>query len=105
DRVDRRCVDGAGDQVVGEVRVQALAVDDLELLHDRVAEPLHHAALDLADQHGGVDRLPDVVRGGDVLDHHPTAAQVDGDLGDLGGEAVDRVGLAHAHRLVPLLAR
>ena len=68
------------DQVVGEARVRDLAVARLDLLHQREAEALRDAALDLALDRERVDRLADVLRGADPDDARQ--AEVDVDLGD-----------------------
>ena len=63
-------------------------VDD-ELLRERVADPLEHAALDLARGAERVHDPADVVHGDDPFDAHLARAGVDGDLRDLAAECVD----------------
>ena len=84
---DRRHVADGRDQVV--VQVVGAAVD--VLLHQRHADALGDAAVDLAFDLGRVDRPADVVRGVDVQQRHRAELEVDLDLGDLRREAVGRV--------------
>ena len=62
--LDRRHVADRRDQVV----VQVLAAAGDELLHQRHAEPLRDAALDLAFDQGRIDRAADIVGGRDLQD-------------------------------------
>ena len=59
-------------------------------------EALGDAALDLALDLGRVDRAADVVGGDDPQDLDGAELEIDLDVGDLGGEAVGRVGAALA---------
>src|SRR5450432_1855693 len=47
DRLERRQVSRGGDLVLVQVGVHDLTILDLERLHERVAEPLSHCAIDL----------------------------------------------------------
>ena len=108
DRFDRRHVADRRDQIV----VQVLAAAGDELLHQRQAETLRDAALDLAFDQRRVDRAADIVRGDDLQHLDRAEFDVDLDLGQVGAEAVDGVGLALAvgierrrRRVVGLLRR
>ena len=78
--LDRRHVERGRDQVVGEARVRDQPVARPDLLHQRQAEPLCGAALDLPLDGERVDRLADVLRGADPDDARE--AEVDVHLGD-----------------------
>src|SRR6266487_4420269 len=67
-RDDRRHVERRRDQVIREVGVEDAAVPGLDLLHQREAETLGGAALDLALDCLRVDRLADVLRSPDPDD-------------------------------------
>ena len=77
---DRRHVERRRDQVVGEARVRDQAVARPDLLHQREAEALGGATLDLALDRERVDRLADVLRRPDP--DEPCEAELDVDLGD-----------------------
>ena len=64
--MDLRRVEAGGDDVGGELVVQDAAVPHRVLLDQRVAEALHHAALDLALAGRRVDDAADVVAGPDA---------------------------------------
>ena len=85
--VDLRHVADGRDQVV--VQVVGAAVD--VLLHQRHADPLGDAAVDLAFDQRRIDRPADVVRRVDVEQLHRAELEIDLDLGDLRREAVGRV--------------
>ena len=85
--VDLRHVADRRDQIV----VQVLGAAGDELLHQREAEPLRDAAMDLALDEGRVDGAADVV-GGDHAQHLRRAEDhVDLDLRHLRRKAVGRV--------------
>ena len=92
DALDRRHVADGRDQIV----VQVLALAGEELLHQREAEPLRGAALDLAFDQRRIDRAADVVRAGQPQHLHAAELDVDLDLGDMRARAEHRVGLALA---------
>ena len=92
DGLDRRHVADGRDQVV----VQILGAAGNVFLHQRHADALRDAALDLAFGKQRVDRLADIVRGGDLDQLHRAELHVDLELGDLRAIAVDGVGLALA---------
>ncbi len=76
--------------------MQVLGAAGNELLHQREAEALRDAAVDLALHQARVDGAADVV-GGDHLAHlHGAEVEIDVDGGDLRGEAVGGVGAALA---------
>ena len=83
---DRGHVEGRRDQVVGEGGVADHAVLELQLLHQREAEPDRRAALDLALSALRVDRAADVLRGRDLHDSHQPELLVHLDDGALGHE-------------------
>ena len=92
DALDLGHVADGRDQIV----VQVLGAAGEVFLHQRQAEALGDAALDLALDQGRVDRLADVV-GGDHAQHlHRAELDIDLDLGDLRGEGIGRVGHALA---------
>ena len=65
-----------------------------DLFHQRVADALDDAADDLAARRFGMDDAAGVVHG-DVVEHaHAAGVGVDFDLGEVGGEGIDDVGLA-----------
>jgi hypothetical protein len=104
--LDLRHVEGRRQQVVGERGVRDLAVPQLDLLHQREAEPLSRATLDLADHALRVDREPDVLRRREL--HHPHQAEllVHVDHGPLCAEqetddVAVRVRRAEDHRMPP----
>ena len=72
---------------------------DHALLHEREAEALQHAALDLAARLQRRDDAADVVHGDDALDRDLARRDVDGDLRDLAAERV------HAHAVGVRAAR
>ena len=92
----RRHVEHGRDQVVGERGVADLAVDDLDLLHQREPEALRDAALDLALDRLRVDRLADVLRGRDLDHAHEPELDVDVDHRAVGGERERHVRVALA---------
>ena len=71
------------------MQVVGAAVD--VFLHQRHADPLGDAAMDLAFDLGRIDGAADVVRGVDVQQRHRAELDVDLDLGDLRRERVGRV--------------
>ena len=95
DAVDRRHVADGGDQVV----VQVLAAAGEEFLHQREADALGDAALDLALDEGRVDGAADIVRGDDLQDPRRAEIAIDLELGEMRAEAVDRIRLALAVRI------
>ena len=92
DGLDRRHVADGRDQIV----VQILGAAGDVFLHQRHADALRDAALDLAFDQQRVDRLADIVRGGDLDQLHRAELQVDLEFGDLRAIAIDGVGLALA---------
>ena len=92
DRLDRRHVADGRDQIV----VQILGAAGDVFLHQRHADALRDAALDLALDQQRVDRLADIMRGGDLDQLHRAELEVDLELGDLRAVAVDGIGLALA---------
>ena len=94
--LDRRHVEHRRDQVVGEGRVAHEAVDDLDLLHQREAEPLRDAALDLPLDRERVHRLADVLSGRDLDHPHQSQLGVDVDDRAMGGERERHVRVALA---------
>src|SRR5262249_31165393 len=88
DGLDVGNVARARDQVGGERRGEVHAVLDDDLFHQRVAEPLHRAALDLALDRLRVDGAADVVGGHEL--QHADHAGLGVDL-HLGGVAAERV--------------
>ena len=75
-----RHVERRRDQVVGEARVRDQAVAGPDLLHQRQAEALGGAALDLTLDGERVDRLADVLCRPDP--DEPRQAELDVDLGN-----------------------
>ncbi len=92
DRLDRRHVADGRDQIVVKVFGAAWNV----LFHQRHADALRDAALDLAFGELRVDRLADVMRGGDLDQPDRAELQVDFQFGDLRAIAIDGVGAALA---------
>ena len=92
DGLDFRDVADGGDEVV----VQVVGAAGEVFLHEREADALGDAALDLAFGEGGVDGAAEVVGGGELQELHGAEGGVDGELGDLGAVAVDGVGGALA---------
>ena len=76
--------------------VADLAVDHLDLLHQRQPEALRDAALDLALDRLRVDRLADVLRGRDLDHAHEAELDVDVDDRAVGGERERHVRVALA---------
>ena len=77
------------DLVVAEGERGHAPVLDAQLLHQRVADALDEAAVDLPLVADRVDDLADVVGGGEVEQLDLARLRVDRDLGDLDGEAGD----------------
>ena len=100
DRADARRIERGRDDVRREPVVEVAAVAQLDLLDRRVADRLERAALHLALGEDAVDDPADVVGGDDVADVHLAGVQVDVDLGDAGGPAERRVGIARIGRVV-----
>ena len=73
--ISRHVADG-GDQIV----VQVLGAAGQILLHQREAQPLRDAALDLALDQGRIDRAADIVRGDDAQHLHRAELDIDLDL-------------------------
>jgi hypothetical protein len=76
-RLDRRHVERRRQQVVGEARVPDHAVLYLELLHQREADALRGAALDLAVDGERVQRAADVLRRADPDEPRQPELKVD----------------------------
>ena len=76
--------------------MQVLGAAGDELLHQREAEALGDAAVDLALHQRRVDGAADVVGGDDPAHLHGAEVEIDVDGGDLRGEAVGGVGHALA---------
>ena len=77
-----------------EIVVQVLGAAGQILLHQREAQPLRHAALDLALDERRIDRPADIVRGHDAQDLHRAQLDIDFDFGQLRGESIGRIGHA-----------
>src|SRR5690606_12604398 len=92
DRPDLGDVADGGDQVV----VQIVGAAGEVFLHQREADALGDAALDLALGQRRVDGAAEVVGGGDLQQPDGAEGGGDGELGDLGAVAVDGVGGALA---------
>src|SRR3546814_8542592 len=86
DAGDLRHVAEGGDQVV----VQVLRATRQVLFHQREAEALGDAAMDLALHQRRVHRAADVVGSGHAQHLHRAEVEIDRHLGDLRGKAVDR---------------
>ena len=78
--------------------MQVLGAAGDVFLHQRHADALRDAAFDLAFDEQRVDRLADIMGGGDLEQLDRAEADVDLELGDLRAEAVDGIGLALALR-------
>ena len=92
DAVDLGHVADRRDQIV----VQILGAAGQILLHQRQPQPLGDAALDLAFDQGGIDRLADIVRGHDAQHLHRAQLDIDLDRRHLGGEGIGGIGHALA---------
>ena len=92
DRFHRRHVADRRDQIV----VQILGAAGDVFFHQRHADALRDAALDLALDQQRVDRAADIVRGGDLHQLHRAELHVDFELGDLRAPAIDGIGFALA---------
>ena len=92
DALDLRHVADGRDQIV----VQVLGAAGQIFLHQRQAQALGDAALDLAFDQGRIDGPADIVGGDDAQHLHRAELDIDLDLGDLRGEGVGRVGHALA---------
>ncbi len=94
DALDRRHVANRRDQIV----VQVLALAGEELLHQREAEALRRAALDLAFDQRRIDRPADVVRADETQHFDAPELHVDLDLRHM------RAGAEHGVRIaLPVL--
>ena len=94
DRRDARRIERGRDDVRRESIVEVAAVAQLDLLDRGVADGLQRAALDLALGEDRVDDPADVVGGDDVADMDLAGVEIDLDVGDAGGPAERRVGIA-----------
>jgi hypothetical protein len=84
-RVDHRQIGGDRHPVIEEPRVIEPAVLVVYvLLVQRTADPLHHPALDLALDIGGVDRFADILGRDKAQDRHLAGLGVDLDITELG---------------------
>ena len=92
----RRHVEDRRQQVVGEGRVEDLAVPDLDLLEQRQPQPLRAAALDLALERLGVHGLAHLLDGGQLDHAHEPQLGVDVDHRAVGREGVLHVRVALA---------
>ena len=98
--VDPRGVLDGRDDVGGEAVVEVAAVVELDLLHERPADRLERAALDLPGAEGGMDRLPDLADRGDADGADGERVGIDLDLDHVGAPGVGRIGGALVGRLV-----
>ena len=89
-------VERGRDEVVGERRVADPPVVDHDLLHQRQADALGDAALELAEQLERVQDPADVLGGGEVDQADEAELGVDVDHGPVGGEGERHVGVALA---------
>ena len=95
-RDHERDVEDRRDQVVGERAIADLAALELELLHQRQAEPYRRPALDLSLRPLRVDHPTGVLRRRDLDDAGEPELLVDVDHGALGDEREGDVDLALA---------
>ena len=90
DGLDGRHVADGGDEIV----VQVLAASGRELLHQRHADALGDAALDLAFDQDRIDGAADVMCRRDLEDLHGAEIEIDLHLGEVSAIAIDGVGNA-----------
>jgi hypothetical protein len=74
--------------------VQVLAAPRNELLHERHAEALSHAALDLPLDEHGVHGAADIMRGKKADQPGRAQLQIDLHLGQMRAEPIDGIGVA-----------
>src|SRR6185437_13018944 len=90
--LDRRNVADRRDEIV----VQVLSTPRQEFFHQRKADALREAAMDLALDLDRVDGAADIMRGDDAPDLDGAEPDVDLDLRHLCGEGIARIGRALA---------
>ena len=92
DNIDRRHVADGGDQII----VQIVGLARNVFFHQRHAQPLRDAAVNLPFDLLGIDRLANIVGGDDTQHFRDAQFHIDFDQRDLRAEAVGRVGDALA---------
>ena len=98
---DRWNVVGGGDQVVGELVVRHRSLPPLAFLHERPADPLDHAALDLSLGKRRIEHLADLLHRHEVDDARGARPQIHLDFGDVGSPRECAVGVTAVRRVVP----